>query len=117
MRAAGGVATIDPMSQTRPKLGARLRALFEVQRTETATVPETPKAAEGMADRAEKKVEETVVRQGKLRRAWSDIQLLVRLVRAWARGEYRDVSRTTMALVIGALAYFLTPLDAIFDHL
>ena len=38
-------------------------------------------------------------------------------MRAWARGEYRDVSRGTIALILGALVYFLTPIDAIFDHL
>jgi uncharacterized membrane protein YkvA (DUF1232 family) len=43
--------------------------------------------------------------------------VLVRLVRAWARGDYRDVSKGTIALILGGLVYFLTPIDAIIDQL
>ena len=54
---------------------------------------------------------------GKLRQAWSDIQVLVRLTRAYARGDYRQVSKSTIILIAAALAYFVSPIDAIFDHL
>ena len=94
-------------------LSARFRAWFERGKPAAADAAETPREAERIADRAEKKA----VRQSKLRQTWSDIQVLVRLVRAWARGDYRDVSRGTIVLILGALVYFLSPLDAIFDHL
>jgi uncharacterized membrane protein YkvA (DUF1232 family) len=97
----------------RPPLRARFRTWFERKKLAAVRAFESPKDAEGIADSAEKKA----VRQGKIRRTWSDIQLLVRLVRAWARGDYRDVSRSTIVLIIGALVYFVAPIDAIFDHL
>jgi uncharacterized membrane protein YkvA (DUF1232 family) len=97
----------------RPPLHARFRAWFERKRAAGVRAANAPREAERIADSAEQKV----VRQGKLRQTWSDIQVLVRLVRAWARGEYRDVSRSTIALCLGALVYFLAPIDAIFDHL
>jgi uncharacterized membrane protein YkvA (DUF1232 family) len=102
-----------PPVSPRVSLRARFRTWFERGKARAAQAVETPKEAERIAERAEQKA----VRQGKLRQAWSDMQLMVRLVRAWARGEYREVSRGTIALIIGALAYFVTPLDAIFDHL
>jgi uncharacterized membrane protein YkvA (DUF1232 family) len=40
---------------------------------------------------------------------------LVRLVRAHSGGRYRDVPWETIALAIGALIYFLSPIDLIPD--
>jgi uncharacterized membrane protein YkvA (DUF1232 family) len=97
----------------RPPLRQRFRTWFERKKARAVQAFETPREAELIADRAEQKV----ARQGKIRQTWSDLQLLVRLVRAWARGEYRDVSRGTIVLIIGALVYFVAPIDAIFDHL
>lgn len=42
---------------------------------------------------------------------------IVRLVRAYAKGEYRGVSRTNIALSIAALLYVLSPLDLIPDFI
>ena len=42
---------------------------------------------------------------------------LVRLVRAYVKGEYRDVPWETIALAIGALIYFISPIDAIPDFI
>jgi uncharacterized membrane protein YkvA (DUF1232 family) len=49
--------------------------------------------------------------------AGDDLSAFVRLVRAWASGTYRDVPWRSMALVVGALVYFLNPLDAVPDPL
>ena len=40
---------------------------------------------------------------------------LIRLVRAYVKGDYREVSWETVALAIGALLYFLSPVDLIPD--
>lgn len=48
---------------------------------------------------------------------WEDIQGLIRLVRAWAAGEYRKVGWKSLAVIVGALVYFLDPFDAIPDFL
>lgn len=44
-----------------------------------------------------------------------DLPVLLRLARAWARREYRDIPWRSLVLVVGALLYFLAPIDAIPD--
>jgi uncharacterized membrane protein YkvA (DUF1232 family) len=46
-----------------------------------------------------------------------DVRALSRMVQAWASGSYRDIPWRSIALVLGALVYFLNPLDAIPDPL
>lgn len=52
-----------------------------------------------------------------LRTSWDDLYGLIRLVRAWGRGEYRKVTWKTVAIAAGALLYFLNPFDAIPDFI
>jgi uncharacterized membrane protein YkvA (DUF1232 family) len=53
--------------------------------------------------------------RGPLGRVWDDLQASIRLARAWARRDYRGVTRGTIALIVGALIYFVSPIDAILD--
>jgi uncharacterized membrane protein YkvA (DUF1232 family) len=46
-----------------------------------------------------------------------DLQLIFRLVRARAKGEYKNVSTQTLVILVGAVVYFLMPLDAIPDFI
>lgn len=46
-----------------------------------------------------------------------DLLTLVRLVSAWARREYRQVSAKTILSVVGAVIYFVSPIDAIPDFI
>jgi uncharacterized membrane protein YkvA (DUF1232 family) len=48
---------------------------------------------------------------------FADLQLIFRLVRAWAKGEYPDISKRSLVILIGALVYFLMPFDAIPDFI
>lgn len=47
--------------------------------------------------------------------SFDEIVTLVRLVRAYVRGEYNDVPWESIALVVGALLYFVSPIDLIPD--
>jgi len=51
--------------------------------------------------------------RGPLAQVWDDLQTSVRLIRAWGRREYRGVGRGTLVLIVGALLYFVSPIDAI----
>lgn len=53
--------------------------------------------------------------KGPLSGRFDDIMTLTRLVRAYVKGDYREVSWETVALAIGALIYFLSPVDLIPD--
>ena len=46
---------------------------------------------------------------------WDDLAALTRLVAAWAREEYTTVPWRSILMAVGALVYFLDPLDAIPD--
>jgi uncharacterized membrane protein YkvA (DUF1232 family) len=52
---------------------------------------------------------------GPLSGRFSDIQTLIRLVRAYRKGQYKEVPWETIALAIGALIYLLSPVDLIPD--
>jgi uncharacterized membrane protein YkvA (DUF1232 family) len=40
---------------------------------------------------------------------------MIRLIRAYYRAEYRDISRQHFVIIVAAIVYFLTPADAISD--
>ena len=111
-RKKSSCAAARPCRLSAPRLRTRLERVAAL-----AACPSAADAAPRKPRRSPTAPSRRRAAQGKLRQAWSDIQVLVRLVRAWARGEYRDVSRGTIALILGALVYFVAPLDAIFDHL
>jgi uncharacterized membrane protein YkvA (DUF1232 family) len=72
------------------------------------------KALENLSLKALEKAET----QGtKLKGFWHDLMALIRLVRAWAKNEYRVIPWTSLVAAVGALAYFLNPFDFIPDLL
>ena len=66
------------------------------------------RAAESASDKARQA-------RGPLARVWDDVQTAIRLARAWGRRDYRGVDRRTIALIVGGLLYFVSPIDAIVD--
>lgn len=46
-----------------------------------------------------------------------DFKTLLRMVKAWSKGDYRDVSKGTITYVILCLIYFLTPTDFVPDFI
>lgn len=46
-----------------------------------------------------------------------NLQLMIRFISAYAKGEYRDVAGKSMATIVGVLVYFISPLDLIPDVL
>lgn len=52
---------------------------------------------------------------GRLSAVKDDLRLLLSLANAWLRGEYRQINPKAFLAVVGALLYFVTPLDALPD--
>jgi uncharacterized membrane protein YkvA (DUF1232 family) len=69
-----------------------LRELFREAARKTKTIPKAP-----FAD------------------IWGYFQTMLRLIRAYYRGEYRDVRIANLVLIIGAIIYVLDPWDLIPD--
>ncbi len=44
-----------------------------------------------------------------------DINALLSMLKAWAKGEYKELPWMTLVLTTGALIYFVNPLDAVPD--
>lgn len=55
--------------------------------------------------------------KGKIAGLWVDLKSLTRLVQAYATGEYRVIPLKSLAAALGALLYFINPLDVIPDPL
>jgi uncharacterized membrane protein YkvA (DUF1232 family) len=72
---------------------ALLRALFEEAASKAAAIPKEP-----FAD------------------SWPYVQTMLRLLRAYFRGEYRNVSQDDLFWVITAMNYFVDPFDLIPDE-
>lgn len=48
-------------------------------------------------------------------RLWSDLSLLVRLLKAWKRGSYRGLSMRTIVSLAAVLLYVVSPVDLLPD--
>jgi uncharacterized membrane protein YkvA (DUF1232 family) len=69
-----------------------LRNLFEKAARETSSIPKAP-----------------------FKDLWAYLQAMLRLIRAYYRGEYRDAKVANLVLIIGAIIYIVDPLDLIPD--
>ncbi|WP_347862341.1 YkvA family protein [Salimicrobium sp. PL1-032A] len=73
-----------------------------------------PEKMKELVQQADEKAEKN---EGYLRGAVGKVTLLASLLKAYKRGEYRQVSRTSIFMVIVTLLYFVTPFDAWPDFL
>jgi uncharacterized membrane protein YkvA (DUF1232 family) len=53
--------------------------------------------------------------KGLLAEVWDELTAFLRLLRAWVTGRYKQVPWRTIVLIVGAIAYFVSPIDAIPD--
>jgi uncharacterized membrane protein YkvA (DUF1232 family) len=44
-----------------------------------------------------------------------DLMTLIRMVRAWAGRDYREIPWQSLVLIIGTIVYFVSPVDAVPD--
>ena len=56
-------------------------------------------------------------KKGKLKDVWISLMSLVRLVRAYANGSYRQISAQALLTIVAALVYFVSPIDLIPDFI
>lgn len=48
---------------------------------------------------------------------WSDLKLLMELIKDWMRGDYTDLPKNTVIMIIIGLIYLVSPIDLIPDFL
>ena len=72
----------------------RLQLLFEEAAKQASSMPKEPFAE-----------------------TWPYFQAMLRLIRAYSQGSYRDVPESTLVVIIAAIIYVVNPLDVIPDAL
>ena len=80
--------------------------------THVEEIFEERERAEAFFNQASEKAE---THQGRIQEFWQELQDLLRLIAAWWEGNYTDIPWRTMTVVIGAVVYFVNPLDLIPD--
>lgn len=65
----------------------------------------------------QRKAEDIVRHAGALREYWEDVKTFFSMVKDYAGGTYREVPFGTIAAIVGALAYVLSPIDVIPDFI
>src|SRR5262249_30660101 len=73
-----------------------------------------PESLQALFDTAAKKA--AAVSNKPFKRNWAYLQTMLRLIRAYHRGEYREVSNDSLVWIIAALNYLVDPFDLIPDN-
>lgn len=81
---------------------------FKKAERDAAKVLKDPAEARKLRAKAEKKAEDS---RAELGDALDDLQTLMRLMSAYVKGDYRELPKTTMLAAVGAVIYFVNPLD------
>lgn len=100
----------------RKRFGKRIvgGSLFAGLLGRAAQYARNPDKLKDLTTKARQKAE-SAGRSGPLKDLWESLMALLRLIRAYAKGEYRQVPAQSFALIVAAVLYFLTPLDVIPD--
>ena len=48
---------------------------------------------------------------------WDEMLLVVEMIKRWSQGDYQDISKKSVIMVVAAIIYFVAPLDAVPDFL
>lgn len=75
---------------------------------------EEPEKTEELIFRANKKA---ASKKNALQDVWDQLHLLFDLVTAWRKGEYRQLPKGSILMIIATIIYFVTPIDIVPDFL
>ncbi|MFQ5637966.1 MAG: YkvA family protein [bacterium] len=67
-----------------------------------------------LLEEAEKKAER---HKRVLEKVWTDLQSLIRMAKAWIRGEYKEMPWQTIIFAMAGIIYFVNPFDIVPDFL
>lgn len=74
----------------------------------------SPEKTEKLVQDASKKAS---TRKPSLIEVWDKLQLLLQLVTAWRKGEYRKIPTGSLLTILASILYFVSPIDLIPDFL
>jgi Uncharacterized conserved protein len=88
-------------------------AFFRKAVSEAAEYAKKPERLKQLFEEARTKAKE--IPRGAFFERWAYVMAMIRLIRAYYRGEYRDIPRQHFVIIVAAVLYFLTPADVISD--
>lgn len=94
-------------------LKARLEAEFSQAVKSARSYVGDPERLRDLVTEAAKKA--AAVPRDTFKGTWAYFQAMLRLIRAYYRGDYRTVPTTTLLIIIAAVIYVVNPLDLIPD--
>lgn len=83
-------------------------------RTKAADYIQSKDKLAGLIDKASLKA---TGKKGKLKDVWVSLLAFFRLIRAYLRGSYRQISTQSLLTIVAALVYFVSPIDLIPDFI
>ncbi len=89
-------------------------ATYREARERASGYAEDPARLNRLIDRATRKARS---RRGRLAEVWDSLMAMLRLLRAWAGGRYRDIPWSSLLSIIATVVYFVTPTDLVPDFL
>ena len=89
--------------------------LFERFRGRARKLVDLPDKLVGLVTQALNKASRLSHRPARLDAVWEDLKTCIDLLRAWSRGDYRDVSNDSIVIITAAVLYFVVPFDLVFD--
>ena len=98
-----------------PGLKERLDAEFAKAVNGAKAYVENPSRLRGLFDEAAKQTES--MPHEPFAENWPYFQAMLRLIRAYAEGQYPEVPESTLVVIIAAIIYVVNPLDVIPDAL
>lgn len=75
-----------------------------------------PRKTESLVSKAIKKAEISKNNEA-IKNLWDRIHLLFELLRDWAKGNYRSISKSALLAIVAGLIYFVSPIDAVPDFI
>ncbi|MCZ6855180.1 MAG: YkvA family protein [Gammaproteobacteria bacterium] len=91
---------------------------FSRYRTRAAMLVRTPSELRALSLRATRKLASGGAQVSeRLRTVRDELEMLLALLKAWAEGEYRDVSTRTLITIAAGILYFVVPLDLVPDFI
>ena len=74
-----------------------------------------PESTDTLLNKAEDKASKK--EKGPIKEIWDKLKLLIALARDWSKGNYREISKGNMILILAGIIYFVSPLDIVPDFL
>jgi uncharacterized membrane protein YkvA (DUF1232 family) len=75
---------------------------------------ENPKEINGLLKKALHKANN---KKGSLTEVWDKLQLFIELIKAWSKGDYQDISKKTIIMIVATVIYFVSPIDLVPDFI